>query len=73
MLGVGSFSRVARELRQDVRAARDRDPAARGVGRVEILATWPGIHALLDDFPTSGATNMAGQIARNAHLWDKEA
>ena len=28
-------------------AARDRDPAARGVGQVEILATWPGIHALL--------------------------
>ena len=27
--------------------ARDRDPAARGVGPVEILATWPGIHALL--------------------------
>jgi serine O-acetyltransferase len=30
-----------------VRAARDRDPAARGVGPAEILATWPGIHALL--------------------------
>lgn len=28
-------------------AARDRDPAARGVAPVEILATWPGIHALL--------------------------
>ena len=28
-------------------AARDRDPAARGVGQAEILATWPGIHALL--------------------------
>ncbi|HTW42094.1 MAG TPA: serine O-acetyltransferase [Solirubrobacteraceae bacterium] len=35
------------EVRCDVRAARDRDPAARGVARAEILATWPGIHALL--------------------------
>src|SRR5437016_7236596 len=47
MLGLGTFARVARELQRDVRAARDRDPAARGVGRAEILATWPGIHALL--------------------------
>ena len=47
MLGVDTFARVAREVRRDVRAARDRDPAARGVGPVEILATWPGIHALL--------------------------
>src|ERR1700687_4383193 len=43
----GSLARVAGELRRDVRAARDRDPAARGVGQAEILATWPGIHALL--------------------------
>ena len=28
-------------------AARDRDPAARGVSPVELIATWPGIHALL--------------------------
>jgi serine O-acetyltransferase len=47
MLGVGTFARVVRELRCDVRAARERDPAARGVGPAEILATWPGIHALL--------------------------
>src|ERR1700730_19457448 len=47
MLGLDTFARVARELRRDVRAARDRDPAARGVGQAEILATWPGIHALL--------------------------
>jgi len=30
-----------------VRAVRDRDPAARGVTTAEILATWPGLHALL--------------------------
>jgi serine O-acetyltransferase len=47
MLGVGTITRVAKELRCDVKAARDRDPAARGVGPAEILATWPGIHALL--------------------------
>jgi len=47
MADVGAFARVAKEVRRDVRAARDRDPAARGVSRVEILATWPGIHALL--------------------------
>ena len=35
------------EIRRDVRVARDRDPAARGVAPAEILATWPGIHALL--------------------------
>jgi serine O-acetyltransferase len=47
MAGVGAFARVAKEVRRDVLAARDRDPAARGVSRLEILATWPGIHALL--------------------------
>ena len=44
---LGMFARVAGELRRDVVAARDRDPAARDVGQLEILATWPGIHALL--------------------------
>jgi serine O-acetyltransferase len=47
MSGLGAFGRVVGELRRDVAAARARDPAARGVGPVEILATWPGIHALL--------------------------
>ncbi len=47
MSGFGALARVAGELRRDIAAARDRDPAARGVGPVEILATWPGIHALL--------------------------
>jgi len=47
MAGFDTFARVAKELRRDVLAARDRDPAARGVGQGEILATWPGIHALL--------------------------
>ncbi len=47
MLGQRTLGRVVREIHRDVGAARDRDPAATGVGRLEILATWPGIHALL--------------------------
>jgi serine O-acetyltransferase len=47
MLGLGTLARVAGELRRDVQAARERDPAARGVGQGEILASWPGVHALL--------------------------
>jgi serine O-acetyltransferase len=47
MPGLGTVAQVANELRRDIAAARDRDPAARGVGGGEILATWPGIQALL--------------------------
>jgi serine O-acetyltransferase len=47
MLGFGTFARVARELRQDLTAAQDRDPAARGIGRMEILLTYGGVQALL--------------------------
>src|ERR687885_205239 len=47
MLGFGTVRRVAGELRRDVRAAYDRDPAAKGVSPLEILAGWPGVHALL--------------------------
>jgi serine O-acetyltransferase len=35
------------EIRRDIAAAKSRDPAARGVAGAEILATWPGVHALL--------------------------
>ena len=47
MLGIGTVARVAKELRRDVAVARDRDPAACGVAPLEIVATWPGIQALL--------------------------
>jgi serine O-acetyltransferase len=47
MLGLGTLRRVARELREDVAAAHERDPAARGVSSVEVLTSWPGVHALL--------------------------
>lgn len=35
------------EVRADVRAARDRDPAAQGVSSFEILSSWAGVQALL--------------------------
>jgi serine O-acetyltransferase len=47
MFGLGTLARVAGELRRDVGSARERDPAARGVGPGEIVAVWPGVHALL--------------------------
>ena len=47
MVGLNTLRRVAGELKRDVAAARARDPAASGVSAVEILATWPGVHALL--------------------------
>ena len=47
MLGLGTLRRVAGEVRRDLAAARARDPAATGVSPAEILAAWPGVHALL--------------------------
>ena len=47
MFGLGSLRRVVQEIGSDVAAARDRDPAARGVGTVEILTSWAGVQALL--------------------------
>jgi serine O-acetyltransferase len=47
MFGLGTFRRVAGELRRDVAAAHARDPAARGVSSLEVLAAWPGVQALL--------------------------
>ena len=42
-----TFARVARELREDLTAAQERDPAARSVGRAEMLLTYGGVQALL--------------------------
>jgi serine O-acetyltransferase len=47
MLGLGTLGRVVREIGCDVAAARDRDPAARGVGTLEILTSWAGVQAIL--------------------------
>jgi serine O-acetyltransferase len=47
MLGLRSLARVAGEIRRDVAAAHERDPAAAGVSSIEVLLSWPGVHALL--------------------------
>ena len=43
----GAWRRVLREVRADVAATRERDPAARGVSSLGILAGWAGVQALL--------------------------
>lgn len=35
------------EIRQDIAAAQARDPASRGLGRLEVFATYNGVHAVL--------------------------
>jgi serine O-acetyltransferase len=47
VFGRGSLVRTAAEIRRDVASAHNRDPAAKGVGWLEILLTWPGVQALL--------------------------
>jgi len=50
---------VVKEVSCDVSSARERDPAARGIGTLEILTGWAGVQALL--------------AHRVAHaLWDAE-
>ena len=41
------LTRVIQEIKADVAAARDRDPAAQGVSSFEILSGWAGVQALL--------------------------
>jgi serine O-acetyltransferase len=41
------WKRVVKEIRADVKAARERDPAAQGVSTFEILTSWAGVQALL--------------------------
>jgi serine O-acetyltransferase len=47
MLGLGILRRVVREVGSDVASARERDPAARKAGTIEILSSWAGVQALL--------------------------
>jgi serine O-acetyltransferase len=44
---VNRWKRLISEVRADVAAARDRDPAAKGVSTFEILLSWAGVQALL--------------------------
>lgn len=41
------MTRFIQEIRQDIAAAQARDPASRGLGRLELLATYNGVHAIL--------------------------
>jgi serine O-acetyltransferase len=41
------MKRILEEIKADVAAARDRDPAAQGVSSFEILTSWAGVQALL--------------------------
>jgi serine O-acetyltransferase len=41
------WKRLVSEVRADVSAARDRDPAAQNVSSFEILTSWAGVQALL--------------------------
>src|SRR3954469_11216180 len=41
------WKRLLKEVRADVKAARERDPAAQGVSTFEILSSWAGVQALL--------------------------
>jgi serine O-acetyltransferase len=47
MFGLRLIARTVAEIRRDVAAVQARDPAAQGVGTAQILAAWPGVHALL--------------------------
>jgi serine O-acetyltransferase len=47
MLGLGTLRKVMREVASDVATARERDPAARSAGTLEILTSWGGVQALL--------------------------
>jgi serine O-acetyltransferase len=47
VFGLDTMKRVLGEIRADVTSARERDPAARGVGTTEILMNWAGVQALL--------------------------
>ena len=47
MARTGPLARALAEIQRDVGAARKRDPAAKDVSTLEMLTTWPGLHALL--------------------------
>jgi serine O-acetyltransferase len=47
MFGLGTLRRVVGEVSCDVTAARERDPAARSAGTLEILSSWAGVQAIL--------------------------
>src|ERR1051325_10609116 len=66
MLGFGTLRRIAGEVRRDVRAAYERDPAATNVSATEILAAWPGVHALLSHRVAHALDELGVPIAPRA-------
>jgi len=63
VLGLGTLSRVMGEVRRDVAAAHARDPAARGVGTIEVLTSWPGVQAVLTHRVAHGLHGMGVPVA----------
>ena len=63
---MGTLGRVLHEIKADVAAARDRDPAAQGVSTVEILVSWAGVQALL-------AHRVAHALREAACRWRRAA
>jgi serine O-acetyltransferase len=59
VLGLGTLAQVAKEIGRDLTAAQERDPAARTLGRTEILLTYGGVQALLTH-RVAHALNEAG-------------
>ncbi len=66
MFGLGTLARVAGEVARDIDAARERDPATRGVGAGEILGTWPGVQALLAHRVAHGLSDVGVPLAPRA-------
>jgi len=73
VLGLGTLSRVARELRDDLGAARQRDPAARRLGSLEVLLTYPGVHALLAHRIAHGLYELGLPLAPRALAYASRA
>ena len=62
--GSETIRRVSGELRRDVSAVRQRDPAATGVSTAEILTAWPGLHAVLAHRVAHALTPRASRSRR---------
>ena len=60
---MGTVRRVVGELRRDLAAVRERDPAATGVSTTELVAAWPGLHAVLMH-RVAHALHSAGALGR---------
>ena len=73
MLGFGTLRRVAHEIRCDISSARERDPAARGVGSFEILTTWAGVQALLAHRVAHGLYDAGVPVAPRALAFTSRA